>query len=259
MSEFDYAALVRKQWGKEWNKKDTAYEFSNGRKFDQTDAYYTNYAVYNKSQIAALLPVAWYQYGVGISFSDGFVDAWADQSVNGRHLLPITPANRPSLSQDNSLLFNGANQYLKTAAFTLNQPETVYILGRQVTWTTNDRFCDGNAASSGSIRQGAGGAGSSPQIAITAGSNVATNSGLVLNTYGVICAIFNGASSSLQINNGAATTGNAGAENMGGFTLGATGAGASFGNVQIKEVIIFSSAHDADTRTAVSRYLSAVE
>ena len=32
----DYAAWVRKLWGKEWNKPDTAYEFSNDRKFEDT-------------------------------------------------------------------------------------------------------------------------------------------------------------------------------------------------------------------------------
>lgn len=35
-SEIDYGSLVRKEWGKEWTKPDTAYEFSNGRKFEDT-------------------------------------------------------------------------------------------------------------------------------------------------------------------------------------------------------------------------------
>jgi hypothetical protein len=29
----DWGARVRKAWGDAWHKKDTAYEFSNGRKF----------------------------------------------------------------------------------------------------------------------------------------------------------------------------------------------------------------------------------
>ena len=29
----DYAAMVRKAWGEEWNQRDPAYEFSNGRVF----------------------------------------------------------------------------------------------------------------------------------------------------------------------------------------------------------------------------------
>ena len=35
--EIDYAAEVKKQWGKEWNKPEVVYEFSNGRKFESTD------------------------------------------------------------------------------------------------------------------------------------------------------------------------------------------------------------------------------
>jgi len=32
----DWAALVRKIWGDKWKKKDTAYEFSNKRKFEDS-------------------------------------------------------------------------------------------------------------------------------------------------------------------------------------------------------------------------------
>ena len=32
-----FAALVRKSWGDEWGKKDIAYEFSGGRKFDVSE------------------------------------------------------------------------------------------------------------------------------------------------------------------------------------------------------------------------------
>ena len=34
--ELDWAALVRKVSGENWNRKETAYEFSNGRKFDDS-------------------------------------------------------------------------------------------------------------------------------------------------------------------------------------------------------------------------------
>ncbi len=35
--DYDLASLARKAWGEEWNKPDIGYEFSNGRKFDNTD------------------------------------------------------------------------------------------------------------------------------------------------------------------------------------------------------------------------------
>lgn len=32
-----WAAIVRRLWGDEWNKKETVYQFSNGREFKSTD------------------------------------------------------------------------------------------------------------------------------------------------------------------------------------------------------------------------------
>lgn len=32
----DWAAIVRKIWGDEWNKRETVYEFSNKRKFEDS-------------------------------------------------------------------------------------------------------------------------------------------------------------------------------------------------------------------------------
>jgi len=32
----DFKTLVIKQWGKKWNEPETAYQFSNGRKFDDS-------------------------------------------------------------------------------------------------------------------------------------------------------------------------------------------------------------------------------
>jgi hypothetical protein len=33
-SVIDWNALVKEQWGPEWNKPEVSYEFSNGRKFE---------------------------------------------------------------------------------------------------------------------------------------------------------------------------------------------------------------------------------
>jgi hypothetical protein len=35
--QISFGALVKQSWGDEWGKKDTAYEFSNGRKFDASE------------------------------------------------------------------------------------------------------------------------------------------------------------------------------------------------------------------------------
>jgi len=112
---------------------------------------------------------AWFRYGKGIEFAGAGVSRWADQTGNKRHLLQATDTNRPALQADNSILFDGVDNYLKCAAFTLVQPETVYLLGKQVTWTVSDHFFDGNAAGGGRVTQVT----ASPQINIDAGAGVA--------------------------------------------------------------------------------------
>jgi hypothetical protein len=142
---------------------------------------------------------------------------------------------------------------MKTGSFTLNQPCTVYLLVNQLTWTDTDLFCDGLAATC-AIAQST----TTPAIVVNAGSAAASNTKLTVATYGAVAAVFNGASSSIKVNNTAETTGNAGANNPGGFVLGGSRAGATFGNIQVKEVIVFADAHDATTRGRVISYLKTV-
>ena len=194
---------------------------------------------------------AWYRFGAGITVATG-VSVWADQSgKSGRNLLQATGANQPALQSDGSILFDGIAHFLKTAAFTLNQPNTVYLRFRQVTWTNNDKITDGVSGSS-LIFQGGG----SPQIFLNAGVVNNGDGNLAVNTYGSVAAVFNGASSVIQVNTNAPTSTNAGTNNAGGFTLGAASNGTAPGNIQVKEVIIYSAAHDATTRATIIAYLS---
>lgn len=195
---------------------------------------------------------AWFRFGQGITSSATLVSQWDDASGNGRHLKQTTDTNKPALQSDNSILFDGSDNYLKCDSFTLNQPETVYVLGKLVSWTANDSLFDGNALNSGRIFMRT----ATPNQAIKAASSVADNAELAIGSLGVIVAIFNGAASLLQINNGAPATGDAGSNNMGGFTLGARGdVGSAFGNVQVHEVILYSVAHGAAQRAQNVRYL----
>lgn len=155
-----------------------------------------------------------------------------------------------------SLLFNGTSHYLKTNAFTLNQPETIYLVAKQVSWTANDYLLDGNADNSGAILQHT----SSPNIASYAGAYMASpdNPNLAVGNVGIIAVVFNGASSSIRINNTAAQTGNSGLNNMGGFTLGSSGNHtAAFANIQVYEAAIYSAAHDTATQNAIITGLAA--
>lgn len=215
-------------------------------------AYATNSGI---QFVSGLGPAAWFRYGVGITSALGAVSQWDDVSGNGRHLKQATGTNQPAVQADNSILFDGADNFLKCDAFTLNQPETIYFLGKQVTWALNDVLWAANALGGGALFQ----SNSSPNVSINAGSSVAENTGWAIDTYAVISVVLNGASSLLQVNNGTATTGNAGAGNMGGFTLGSRADGTTgWSNIQAKEVIVYPAAHAAATRARVISYLMAV-
>lgn len=205
--------------------------------------------------VQALSPAAWFRFGVGLTDDGaGLCSNWSDQSGNGRDLKATLTA-RPTIQADKSLLFDGVANFMKCDAFTLNQPETIYFLGKQVTWSAAGSFLtDGGASTAGGILQRT----ATPNIAISAGTALGSNSGLAVGSYGVVAAVFNGASSAFQINSGATTTGDAGAGNMGGLTVGARGDNGAFTNIQVKEVIVYAAAHDAATRSRVISYLGSV-
>lgn len=212
---------------------------------------------FNPDLITQLKPAAWFRFGVGITVTGAGVSTWADQSGNGRDLLQGTDTNRPALQADSSILFDGVDNFLKCSAFTFNQPYTVYILGKQITWADSDRIFSGNAVNTMDLHQSSGGV--SPQVSLSAGSGAANNGEWALNVYAAVASVFNGASSSLRVNNTAATTGDAGAGNAGGFELGADSGGtARWSNIQVKEVILFSGAHNTATQDRVINYLSSL-
>lgn len=195
-----------------------------------------------------------FRFNRGITESGSGVSQWDDVSGNARHLSQATDASRPAKQADGSILFDGVADNLKCGAFALAQPETVYWLGKQVTWAANDYLFDGNALGGGRILQ----SGVSPQVLANAGASLALNANLAVDTYGVAVAVFNGASSVCQVNNTTPVTGDCGVNNMGGLTVAASGGLTGFGNVQVKEIHVYSVAHNAAERLRVIRYLARV-
>ena len=200
--------------------------------------------------IRSLGPAAWFLKGQGQTVTGSGVSQWDDLSGNGRHLLQGTDSARPALQADGSVLFNGTSHYLKCNAFTLNQPEWVVWVGKQVSWTNGDIFCDGNATGTLYINQ----ASSSPNITASANNSTTTvglNAGLAVGSVGVVSAVFNGASSSLQVNRAAAVTGDVGAGNAGGLTLGARASGSANSNISTSELIVFPFAPTAEQQSRI--------
>lgn len=194
--------------------------------------------------------VAWYRLNTGITVTGSGVSKWADQSGNGRDLNQTTDTNRPALQLDGSILFDGNDNKLVTGSLSISQPITHYILFKQITWASGDNVFNGLATAMVLTQ-----AGTTPALRINGGSAVGDNTNLVLDTYGVVATVFNGASSLIQVNNTTPNTGNAGANIFDGFSLGGVSA---YSNIQVKEVIIYNSAHDANQRFQNIRYLNRI-
>ena len=160
-----------------------------------------------------------------------------------RDLLQGTGTNQPAYSAG-VFTFDGVDNYMTALTWAQAQPITLVLVGKQVTWTITDRLCDGTTADTASINQLTG----TP----TVGANsAASNTDWAVNTRGIVCAVFNGASSSLRVNNNAKTTGNAGAVASGGFILGARAGPGQYGNLAAEEVIMFPSALSDANQSAV--------
>lgn len=194
--------------------------------------------------------IAWFRKGVGITESAGLASAWADQSGNGNNLVQATGTNQPAYSAG-VLTFDGVDNFMKCVTFTLAQPTQVSILAQQVTWTANEKLYDGNGNSSGALTQRT----ASPGIAIIAGLGlVALNNDMTVGAYHAVTVLFSGASSTILVGGGTATTGDPGSSSMSGFTLGANGTPGQYGNVDVKEVII-RNVDDATIRANDHAYL----
>jgi len=206
-------------------------------------------------RIRNMRPIAWYQFGRGITSSGGLVSRWKDQGTGAHDLIQATGAAQPALQTDGSILFDGTASVMQTVTFTLAQPTMVYMLFKAVTFTNGDVLCDGFTVTSGQFLQDT----TTPKISLSAGTTAVGNTTFTLNTYSVGSAQFNGASSTFSRNKEAsAAAATVGTTAMAGFTLGADGTPANFGNVQVKEVIIFPIAHTATQQLQVINYLSSI-
>lgn len=174
---------------------------------------------------------------------------FTDSSVNAA---TITLNGGATVISASALYFDGTNDYLATGPFVLGQPITIYIVVQQVTWTSGDYVIDGITSNGGAVIQTT----STPQLNINAGSSVAANTGLSLKTMGILTVVFNGATSSLQVGQAAATTGNAGVNSMSGLTLGASGGAANFGNVAVNELLVFNQSHSPVQTAIIQNYLA---
>lgn len=210
--------------------------------------------VFNPNQLAGLVA----QYDVSNAASvtkDGsnFISSLANL---GTAAYPITAAGtlRPvwTPNQLNGLpvaIFDGVDDRMTTGAQTLNQPETVFLVFKAVTNSDGGQRVTDGAGALATLFLPAG-----SQLAIYAGSSVLAGIGtLVTGDWYIVSYRFSGASSFIRQNLRNKVTGNAGANNPGGFVLGAQASGAIPSNIAIGEALVYNvSLSDADEELVIN-------
>lgn len=181
-----------------------------------------------------------------------YVSLWKDKLLSGNDL-GVIGGKTPLWSTD-GILFVHTHSDILTKGFTWTQPEMIYIVMKQVTYQSTGRFFDGfSTVNLGAAISVTG----TPKFAVYAGSFLADCSDLAVDTWGILRVVFNGASSKLIVNDLTPITGNAGASNMGGFTLGAAADDRLYSNIQVKEIILRKVADSSGDETAIYNYLKA--
>lgn len=184
--------------------------------------------------------------------ASNFMSEFRDVLGSGHDLLQAVGSFQFKWTID-GVFSDGIDNFMKTVAFTFDQPEQIYIVFKQITWTSNDTIAGGLIPNVASIRQ----RGTSPIIQAYAGIWSLSNADLTLDNFGIIRILFNGINSSSQINASVKITGDAGTANAGGFTLGARGGGTAFySHIQVKEIILRNIADTAQNEQAIYNYLS---
>jgi hypothetical protein len=186
------------------------------------------------------------------------VGVWQDQSGNGRNVTQATAGFRPllKLAVQNGrsvVRFDGTNDFLATATPTLNQPLSIFVVGKLS--AAGQVLVDGNAV----------GAGETAIYTAVAQSNYtmfagsAADTGTAFDTsYHTLSALFSGTSSFFRKDLSQTGALNPGTGTMAGFVLGAGAAGISlFLNGDLAEVLIYNATLTAGQFSQVDRYLKA--
>ena len=206
--------------------------------------------------------VAWYSTQIDrhptcVTTFEGKVSSWNDLSGNNHHATQSVSASKPSWSWDGTrwtVVFDGLTSYLKTAAFTLNQPTWVVIAAKwQDSLATASSIIDGYTAGTMYITQNyllnpnkrclyAGGF--SDEISYTS------------NSWAIFDALFSNTNSYLAVNGGSTSISTAGASNAGGLTIGAAANGGNLTPCSIFGLAIYSSAPSAADRLKLLQYFN---
>ena len=179
---------------------------------------------------------------------------YTDLTGLGHHPVQATAANQPLVVASGTghlLRGDGTADYM-AANYAADQPRTRYLLAKPTVQASARVLIDGLVADTGALKHKA----ASTTTQANAGSAF---DGPVLTdaTWQIFRLTLDGAASSIAINGGAPTVGDAGAGDPEGLTLGAAGGGAAgWAVADYACVLDYAGVHDAATAARVERYLS---
>lgn len=182
------------------------------------------------------------------------VGLWEDLSGAGNNVTQGTSTKKPTLklaiqNGQNVVRFDGVDDFLK-ATFTLNQPHTRLAVLRDLSAANATVVAiDGATVSTAYFVT------VSSRWRLYAGAYLIDPTDTPDNAFHVLRGTFNGASSVIALDGGAKATGDTGAANPGGIFLGGAADNTVEMNVDMAEVLEYSSALSDTDVTALLSYL----
>ena len=169
------------------------------------------------------------------------VATWPDQSGNSNDLVQATPAKKPTYQTNeiNTTLpivrFDGTDDFMISADASVTQPCTIFFVWKAITWTHLDYMFDGSNNDTTVVAQFT----TTPNVLMYAGGGGLQDNALALGDHGLYVCLYNGGSSTFRLNAGLVASGNVGADDPGGFTIGARALGYSPANIDVAEAIFY--------------------
>lgn len=200
---------------------------------------------------------AHYRSDQGVTVVSGAVSQWNDQSVNARHMTQGTAGLRPTFTAGGrngkpDITADGVDDFLQTAAITLNQPFTTVLTVKVASLPAagvHDALFDGKTAVSG-----VGILDNTPRFFIGSGAFVTASGTFCVGAYNTLVSRCNSpGNSDIWYQGQLLASGTAGG-NPGGFTLFALGDGTRSIAASCQMVSIFSAALTDQKLSAVIKY-----
>lgn len=170
------------------------------------------------------------------------------QATEAKRPIYFTNGNPAIINGHPFWRFDSVDDFMQAVPFTLNQPVTIFCVGRHTVASAMRVWYDGNTWAGILFYH-------STNYLWYAGADLGSGMPAAGNWMS-LCGIYNGGSSNCFLNGVSKGTGNVGANNSGGFTLGNSANGSYPMNGDLVEIIVYDSGLSDTNRQRVELYLN---